>query len=319
MDRIRVGVVGIGNMGRHHVRVYSQLRHMCKLIGVYDVNPEVACGIAETYKVKVFDNLQSMIEEVDAVSIAVPTIYHKDIALQFLTAGKHVLLEKPIATSIEEGQAIIDASRGGGLVLQIGHVERFNPAVREISNIVQQHIVRVVNIERLSPYDRRVADIDVIQDLTVHDIDIIESIFKPEIVHINAVGIKVKSPVVDHAEITLLSKDNTVFSISTSRITEQKIRKMTITTDSAYIEMDYMDKKITISRRAAVAFESGENLRYRQENIIEKVFVPNQEPLMVQLEHFLKCIEMGREPIVTGEDGLKALQIIEQIRRIVYQ
>jgi predicted dehydrogenase len=316
---MRIGVIGVGNMGRHHVRVYSQMNDV-SLVGIFDANIENAAKVQQAYGCDAFANVEDLLKKVDAVSIAVPTSLHYKYATRAINHKVHVLVEKPIASTLEEGRMLQELAKKNKVVLQVGHVERFNPAVQELNRILEGERVLAIEARRLSPFDGRISDADVIQDLMIHDIDVVLSLVKVGVRDIQAVAFTVKSDKnVDHCTATMMTNQNQVVCLTASRVTEQKIRELAITTESAFILMDYMDRKITISRRTTLDFLLNvEKLNYRQENLIEKVYVPAVEPLVDQLAHFVGCIREGKSPFVDGEAGCLAMAVAERIREQVY-
>ncbi|MGG1596250.1 Gfo/Idh/MocA family oxidoreductase [Paenibacillus naphthalenovorans] len=316
---VRVGVLGVGSMGQNHARIYGRLRTQCDFIGLYDPDFERASSLASMYNTKAYSNMDELIDQVDAVSIAVPTKLHYEIAKKVLNYKKHTLIEKPITTEIDDAVSINNLAKENNLVLQVGHIERFNPAVQELKKIIDSEDVLAIDFKRLSPYDPRTKDTDVVQDLMIHDLDIVKFLFPNLVFHqIQAVG---QSPITkntaDYAQV-LMHEPNLMISLTASRITEEKIRTISVHTRHAFISADLIERKIIVSRRTSVSFENERNSSYRQESIIERVYVPNYEPLQVQLESFLDCVSKGGKPLVTGEDGLYALSMVENIRQKIY-
>lgn len=319
MKRIRTGVIGVGNMGRHHARVYSQ-HHNIDLIGVYDVSKENRESVARGLKVEAFDSVDKLLEEADIVSIAVPTSLHFFYGMKAISSGKHILIEKPIASTIDQASALVKAARNKGVVLQVGHIERFNPAFQELKKILMGNIIEAIDIRRLSPFDGRINDADVVLDLMIHDLDIIQDLIGLDYKALNSLGRCVKSQEdVDYAVTSFQSKNNVIVTLTASRITEQKVREIAITTDSSYILTDLMERKITISRRTNLDYyQSNEHQTYRQENIIEKIFVPNAEPLQLELSHFVDCVLKGNKPMVDGEAGQRTLEMAIKVQDEIY-
>ena len=319
MDQIDVGVIGVGSMGASHVRVYSSLPHRCTLRGVFDLDFETSRRIAATYNTVAFDRLDDLIMAVDAVSIAVPTSEHFDTACAAIDAGKHVLLEKPIAQNSEQARVLIARARNRGVTLQVGHIERFNPAVQLLQAVLAgKHIVGF-EFRRLSPYSPRISDADVVSDLMIHDIDLLHSLLGSLPVRIAAAGV---SPIskgrADHAVALFTFAGGVIAQLTASRLTEQKIRSLCITTLDAFIELDFLERRILITSATHVNFPDN-GASYRQENVVQKVYVPNHEPLALELESFLNCVRTGVAPVVTGEEALTALELVEAIQTDLYR
>src|SRR5690625_410790 len=181
MQKPRVGVIGVGKMGRLHAKGYSKLEHLCEFVGVYDVNSDAAAAVAREYGVAAFPSVDALLRGVDAVTVAAPTKYHFELAQQALLAGVHVLIEKPVCQTVEEAKRLYDLSKRCNRTVQVGHIERFNPAVQELAKLVQDKHVIAVEVRRTGPYDPRVQDLDVIQDMMVHDIDVLRYLFDAEV------------------------------------------------------------------------------------------------------------------------------------------
>ena len=315
---MRVGVIGTGNMGQHHARVYSQLPHLCELVGVYDLRQDQARQVAARYHTRAFERLEDLLDGVDAVSIAAPTALHHRIASETLEQGIATLVEKPIAAGLSEAEDLIETARARGTVLQVVHVERFNPAVVEIARILETERIIGISVERLSPFDPRISDVDVVLDLMIHDLDIVRSLNPgSDISRMSAAGRAVRSEVnVDYATATITFDNGVIAGLTASRVTEDKVRRLEVSTADAFVVLDYMERKITITRRTT--FSGLQKPNYKQESLVEKVLVPLQEPLVAELEHFLGCARSGDKPRVSGEDGLEALRAAEAIRSQIY-
>jgi len=318
MENISVGVIGVGSMGASHARVYNSLPHLCTLGGVFDLDRETGRRVAATYNTVAFERVDRLIRAVDAVSIAVPTSAHHELACAAIAEGKHVLLEKPIAKNSEEARDLIARARAQDVTLQVGHIERFNPAVQLLPEILADKQIVGFEFRRLSPYSPRIFDADVVSDLMIHDIDILHSLVPSLPVRIGAAG---ASPIsrgpADYAVATLTFAGGVIAHLTASRVTEQKIRSLGITTLEAYIELDFLERKILITRATRADFPD-HGASYRQENVIEKVYVPNHEPLALELESFLQSVRTGDSPIVTGEHALTALELVEAIQSELY-
>lgn len=320
MERFNVGVVGVGQMGANHARIYSSLTHLCNLIGVHDNDAKASQQIAAKYRTTAIASFDELLDQVDAVSVVVPTSAHYEMACKAIERGKHVLLEKPIAATSAEGHELVARARAQGVVLQIGHVERFNPAVTVLPEILANKQIVALEFRRLSPYSPRIFDSDVVSDLMIHDIDVLQSLvpLRPQAVAASgsAPASKVRA---DYAVATLTYEGGVIANLTASRVTEQKIRMLCITTLEAYIELDYLERRILVTRATIPNFPEDGRSSYRQENIIEKVYVPNHEPLSSELESFLRCIRTGERPLVTGEHGTAALETVERIQTCLYR
>lgn len=318
MELPKVGVVGVGSMGASHARVYSSLSHLCTLAGVHDQDGAASRQAAVNYRTAAYERVEDLLDGVDAVSVAVPTTAHYEMACAAIDEGKHILLEKPIAATSQQGRDLVARARAKGVVLQVGHVERFNPAIALLPNILADKQIVGLDFHRMSPYDSRIFDSDVVSDLMIHDIDILHSLLPVPSLRVEAAGTAPYSQLrADYAVATLTLEGGVIANLTASRVTEQKIRTLRITTLEAYVELDYLERRILVNRATHPHF-SGGGSSYRQENVIEKVYVPNQEPLVAEIENFLQCIRTGDDPLVTGEDGVAALETVELIQSRLY-
>ncbi|MFI5358985.1 MAG: Gfo/Idh/MocA family oxidoreductase [Halanaerobiales bacterium] len=317
MAKLKVGVVGVGSMGKNHVRAYASLKHVCELIGVFDINQGMAEEVARSYGVKAFSTLEALLAEVDAINIATPTSTHYEIGMKALEAGKHILMEKPVTGSVEEAQTLIRNARKKSLIFQVGHIERFNPVIRHLPNILKDQEIIAIDVQRLGPYDPRIDDTDVIQDLMIHDIDVVNSLIPAPIARIQAFGRRlVSARHIDYAVANLMMENGVIANLTASRVTNKKVRKMEITTVSSFIELDYLQKKITMTAREP--FIPGTS-NYNQEQVVEEVYNGEEEPLKLQLLHFINCIEDNTRPLISGADGLEALKVTRIIQELVYR
>jgi len=316
MEKIKVGVIGVGSMGKNHVRSYAALKHICNFVGIYDIEQARSEEIAKSYGVKSFKSLDDLMEEVDAVNIATPTSTHYVIALEALKKGLHILLEKPITATIEEAQHLLKVAKKRNLIIQVGHIERFNPAIQALPGILKDKEIIALDVQRMGPYDPRINDTDVIQDLMIHDIDVVNSIVPSTINNINAFARQVKSDNhMDYAVANIEMENGVIATLTASRTTHKKVRRLSITTHSSYIELDYIQRKIVVTHRGGLMPDS---LDYQQENEFEEVFNNEEEPLKAQLAHFLSCIENDTKPLISGYDGLEALKLTKLIQKQVY-
>jgi predicted dehydrogenase len=313
MRKTRVGVVGVGHMGDFHARVYREIPGV-DLVAVVDVREDRAREIAEKYHSVPFTDYRDIYGLTDAVSICVPTSLHYSVAKDFIAQKKDILLEKPMTTSIEEAEDLISRARKEQVLLQIGHVERFNAAVSELKNVVKNPIF--IESKRLGPKTPRIDDAGVILDLAIHDIDIVLSIVPSQIEKINVAATSVYSGLEDIANIQMEFTNGCIAVITASRVTEEKIRTLAITQEDAYIFLDYADQELHIHRRASSDyFTSQEVLKYKQESFIERIFVHKDNPLKLELAYFINAINDGSSPFY--EEDLRPLKTTLDILKMV--
>ncbi|MCB0162648.1 MAG: Gfo/Idh/MocA family oxidoreductase [Anaerolineae bacterium] len=314
MDNIRIGVAGVGSMGERHCRIYSTLRGV-QLIGVTDLAADRGRAVAAMYDTDFFDHYEQLLTEVDAITIATTTPTHFDLARQAIERGIHVLVEKPLTETLAQGEQLVAEAESRRLVLQVGHIERFNPAFLELQHVIEGLPLIAVQIERLSPFDTSNTDVDVILDLMIHDLDLLMSLIGCDFDSLHALGRSVTSRAIDHAVANFSFREGPVATLVASRITEQKVRSIKIIAQGAYIEADLLGKSIMIHRRTMPTFDAA---KYRQESVIEQIHVPMVEPLWLELRHFVDCVAEAKPPQVGGADGLRALKlahtIVDQIR-----
>lgn len=313
--KLRVGVVGVGHMGRYHVGLYSELFDV-DLVGVADINHGRAHTIAEQYNTAAYTNYHDLIDQVDAVSIAVPTSLHYPVARDFLDAGVHVLLEKPIAHTMDEARGLFDLAESKNMVLHIGHVERFNGAVQELKKIVHEPLM--IESRRLGPSVPRIKDDGVVLDLMIHDIDIVLGLVSSPIQRIQALGRSVYTGKEDLANVQLCFQNGCIATLLASRTTEVKVRTMAITQPGAYILLDYTDQDIRVHRQATSEHVVARGtLRYKQESFIERIFVHKDNPLKLEIKNFIDSTihQVSRVPTVAEE--LHSLQVALQVLEIL--
>jgi len=311
-----MGVIGVGSMGKNHVRSYAALKHLCDLVGVFDLDNERNRAVAESYGVKAFDSVGSLMEEVDAINIATPTTTHYDLAMKAIDKGLHILIEKPITNSVEEAQAILQAAKKKNLIVQVGHIERFNPAIQALPDILKDEEIVALHVERMGPYDPRIDDTDVIQDLMIHDIDVVSSLVPGDITNVSATARRVESERhMDYAVANFRLANGAIATLTASRATRKKVRAMSITTTNSYIELDYLQRKIVVTGRKEMMADSSE---YKRNNEHEENYSNDEEPLKSQLAHFINCINNGTRPLINGSDGLEALKLTKVIQHQVY-
>lgn len=309
--KTKVGVVGVGHMGRYHAGVYAEL-FQTRLVGVADIDRKRGREIAERYNTRSYPDHRDLLGKVEAVSIAVPTRDHYPIARDFLEAGVHVLLEKPMTRDLSEARDLFRIAEEKGAALHIGHVERFNGAVQELKKVVQYPLL--IESRRLGPYEPRVQDEGVVLDLVIHDLDIILNLVDSKVQVINAVGCSAFSPHEDLVNIQLLFENGCMANITASRATQHKIRTLAVTQKDSYIFLNYTDQDIHIHRNASSEhILTRQELRYKQESVVERIFVHKDNPLKLEILHLLDCATNGAGRLVPIDSELYSLEIALKI------
>ena len=314
---LKIGVIGVGNMGQHHTRVLSLLKDV-ELIGIADVNVERGLDIASKYRVRFFENYLQMLPYVEAVCVAVPTRLHHRVGLDCLGAGVHVLIEKPIAASISEAESLVNAAAESNCILQVGHIERFNPAFQELSKVLTTEELLALEADRMSPYSKRANDVSVVLDLMIHDLDLLLELAAAPVTKLTASGSCASdSGYLDYVTATLNFANGIVATVTASKVTHRKIRRIAAHCQNSLTEADFLNNEILIHRQttASCTTDYGQVL-YRQDGLIEKVYTSNIEPLHAELEHFVGCVRGGNQPSVGGEQALKALRLASYIEQL---
>lgn len=305
---LKVAVVGVGRFGRQHARVYHELLD-AELVGVYDKDAGRAAEVAKEYQCHSFARLEDLFGAVEAASVAVPTEQHAEVGERLIEAGIDVLVEKPMARSLQEADRLIAASERHGRILQVGHLERFNPAVTAARTILTMPLF--FEVHRLSVFTERSLDVDVVLDLMIHDLDIVLSLVGSEPEEIRASGLAVLTPKIDIANVRLAFENGCVANFTASRVSLETVRKLRWFQPREYISVDYARQDATVTK---VDFAGGQpRLSHR------KLEPPRQEPLQLQLQDFLNNVRTRRTPQIDGMAGRRALrlahQILEQIQR----
>ncbi len=296
---IRIGVIGIGHLGRHHARILNELPG-AKLVGVVDTNEKIAQETGEKYNVPWYTGYRKLEHQVDAISIVVPTTVHYEVAKFFLDRGVHSFVEKPITKTLDEANDLLLISNRKQLVLQVGHVERFNAAIIKLQSLTEQP--RFIECQRMGPFPKRASDVSVVLDLMIHDIDIVLSLVKSKIERIDAVGIPVLTENEDIANAHICFSNGCIANLTASRVSEEVIRKLRIFEMDKYLSLDYANQAITLRRKMD------------QEQIAtEELEVHKAEPLRLELAHFIQCVRERRKPLVSIEDGKNALEVALEI------
>ena len=300
--KIRVAVVGAGEFGRHHARVYRELEN-AELAGIYDQNRQRASAVAAEFQATVLHGLEELQGRADAVSVAVPTVAHAEVGCRLLNMGLDVLIEKPMAVDLEEADALLDAARKNRRILQVGHVERFNPAVRAVEPILNRPLF--FEVHRLGVFTPRSLDVDVIYDLMIHDLDILLALVNEPVTEVKAVGIPVLTDKVDIAHARLEFAGGAVANVTASRVSTERVRKMRFFQKHEYISLDY-------ARRDALRI-GVKKPGPQPEFGFEKLNAPAVEPLRAELETFVDCVRTRREPPTNGAAGRAALALAGRV------
>ncbi len=303
---LRVGVIGVGYLGQIHAKIYAGMPEV-QLVGVADIDSGRAEEVSARYGCRGYTDPYALIGHVDAISIAVPTTAHRDVALPYLQAGVHVLLEKPIAPNVAEAEEIVAAAEDAGVVLLIGHLERFNAGIMALADRVSDP--RFIEIHRLGTFVERATDVDVVTDLMIHDIDIVLWLVKADLTYVSAVGSPVVTEHVDIANARLEFSNNTVANVTASRVSTKKFRRIRVFGGDSYHALNFIDQQIDVVRKVSPA--PGQVYPGLQ---TEQVRVCPKPPLDAEIEHFVEIVRHNGKPLVSGRDGLKALRIAKQVQ-----
>ncbi len=303
MKKVRVGVVGVGHIGSNHARLYSEIG-TSDLAAVYDADFARAKAVAEKYGATAAKSLEEFAEFVDAASVATPTSTHYQVALPLLRRGKHLLIEKPITENTAHASELADLAVQSGLILQVGHVERFNPVLSALESRLSHP--RFIEAHRLSPYPDRSTDIGVVLDLMIHDLEIVLHLVRSRVQNIDAVGVPVLSRGEDIANARLRFENGCVANITSSRISPERMRKIRVFQEDAYLSLDYERQAGEIYRR-----QSGKITR-------DKVEIEHGEPLRRELTSFIDCAVTGRQPRVSGHQAAAALELAVEITKRIF-
>ncbi len=331
-QRIAVAVLGAGSLGKEHARIYGDLfkAGSVEFTGVYDVLPETTRHIAEKYHVRAFGSAQEAADASDALSIVTPTSTHYELAREFLSQGKHVLIEKPMTDNAAQAAELVQLAQANNCVLQVGHVERFNPVFKYLESVAT--MPRFIETHRLSPFPARSTDIGVVLDLMIHDLDVVLAFVKSPVTSVDAVGIPVLSTSEDIANARLRFANGCVANMTVSRVSPERLRKIRVFSGgptTSYISLDYRAQEGFIYRIARDGEEESSLLKkllYAKDTTIvsefagkrivrEPVPIAKEEPLKLELEHFVQCVRERQTPMVSGEAAKRALDLVFEITR----
>lgn len=295
---VRVGVVGTGYLGRLHARVLSEIPD-ATMAGFVEPNDPIAAEVTETLKLKRFDSVAALAKEVDCAVVATPTTSHFDVASELLEAGVDVMIEKPITATAEEARRLIELAAKHGRIVQVGHVERYNPAIAAVASLVSAS--RYFESERLGVFVPRSLDVDVLLDLMIHDLNLVLSLLKQKVVDVRAVGVPVLTDMVDITNVRLELENGAVANLTASRVSQERVRKQRFFGSDFYISVDTKEQEVKGYRLAG---------RELQPLTIE---VERKEPLRAENEAFLQCVRDRTRPIVSAEDGLAAVELATSV------
>jgi predicted dehydrogenase len=319
MNKLRVGVVGVGKLGALHTKMYAQIPK-AELVGIFDSDAGRARDVASEFRTTIYPSLENLLKDVNVISITTPTTTHYQIAMHAIDAGVHLFIEKPITHSSVEGEKLVQHAKQKGITIQVGHIERFNPAILAVEAYNLQPMF--IESHRLAQFNPRGTDVAVVLDLMIHDIDIILSLVKSPVSMVQADGVAVVSDTVDIANARLKFANGCVANVTASRISQKKMRKMRLFQKDAYISVDFLDGKAEVFRLIDSDQASDHRTKLlgriedgsKRRNITyERPKVKEVNPLRYELELFLEAVESRKPPVVSGEDGLRALNVAQQI------
>lgn len=308
MKKIKIGVVGVGYLGKYHVEKYARMPEV-ELVGIADISPERRETLSRQYAIPGYEDYRRLISQIDAVSIVVPTTQHASVARDFLDQKIDVLIEKPITRSISEAEELIALAGTRGCLLQVGHLERFNPVYLKIKPYIKNPLF--FESHRLSPFTARGIDVDVVLDLMIHDLDLILHLVQSPVEQVQAVGVPVVSPKVDIANVRIQFQNGCVANITASRISLQEMRKMRIFQPAAYLSLDFGVKSYTVVRLEPQNGSSSPGPKF----VSEDGTLDPGDALEVELRAFVEAVRTRSTPVVCGEDGKKALAMALRINR----
>lgn len=319
-NSVKVAVIGAGMMGKNHLKTYKAMPGI-ELVGVYDIFPDACKAAAETFGIRAFSSLEEVAANVEAVSVVTTSVTHCEVGLFFLNRGIHCLIEKPLAATELECQKLIKAAADHNVTLLVGHIEQFNPAVEQMHKLLSDTAkIRSLTAQRMSAASGRITDVDVSMDLMIHDMEIILSLVKSPIVNVQAASVKTKdSPQgKDYITALLQFENGATANLTASRITQARVRTLTVTTDTNYIDMDFINQSINVHTQGRMPYVNQEEIpewmHYGLKGSVEQLFIPTNQPLTAELTHFINCVKGKETPRISGKDALEALRVIWTIQ-----
>ena len=325
MEKLKAVVIGAGHLGKEHSRIYSEMPEV-SLVGVVDTNKDAGEAVAQRCKTRYYSSFKEILDKVDVASVVVPTKSHYGITKELINNGIHVLVEKPMTGTVSEAEDLIKLGRQNSVILQPGYIERFNPALEAIKKLDVS--LKFIECHRLSPFTFRSADIGVVLDLMIHDIDIILYLSKSKVKKIDAVGVNVIANKEDIANARIQFENGCVANITASRVSFEPMRRIRLFSENSYISLDYQKqealiykkspkltlKSIDIENKGVSNITDLKNFSFGDMLKIERIKMNNQEPLRKELESFIDCVKNDKQPVVSGEEGIKAIKIADVIR-----
>lgn len=319
LGKLKIAVIGAGHLGKEHARIYSEIPEV-NLVGIVDINKDTGEAVARRCNTKYYSSFKEILNKVNAASVVVPTRFHYEITRELLKNGIHVLVEKPMTGTVSEAEDLIKLSKETSTILQPGYIERFNPAIEAIRKLDVS--LKFIECHRLSPFTFRSADIGVVLDLMIHDIDIILYLSKSKVRKIDAVGVSVISDKEDIANARIQFENGCVANITASRVSFEPMRKIRLFSENSYISLDYHKQEAIIYKKSpeltpkSIITENTDvstikdlkNFVFGDLLKIERIKMNNQEPLRKELESFISCVNNGKQPVVSGEDGINAIK-----------
>lgn len=305
--KLKVGVFGVGSLGQHHARIYASMPDV-ELVGVCDVNAERAAEIAGKYGTSPYTSVDALAAKIEAASVAVPTDLHHKTALQLMGRGVHLMVEKPIASTTAEAEEMVTKAKSAGTVLQVGHIERFNPVMKFLEDrLTRPRFIEAIRLSTFPPPREgalpRGTEVSVVLDLMIHDIDIILHLVKSKVKDVHAVGVSVLSPSEDIANVRLAFENGCVANVTASRISREKMRKIRVFQEDTYLSLDYMNQAGVLCRKTVGGID------------VANVPIEKGEPLAEELSSFVKCVSTRGDPVVSGAHGSEALKLAVDICR----
>ena len=304
MTKLKVAIIGVGHLGSRHLKTYNELLEKVEIVGICDLNKETALELSKKYNVPFIEDYKQLINKVDAVNICVQTKSHYEISKFFLENGIHVLVEKPITSTIEQAEELTELSIKNKLILQVGHVERFNSGFQSVKRFLKHPLF--IECHRLNHFPNRSLDIGVVMDLMIHDIDIVLGLVPSKIKDISAVGVNAITHLEDIASVRITFENNCVCNLTASRISDEVMRKIRVFQKDTYISLDYIKQEAFIYKR------------HKKMILKHSLPIEKYQPLNKELEHFIDCINTKTTPIVSGKEGTEALKVSFEICKKIY-